>query len=106
MNDAQLLIKEPRSPGRLILPSLVLSYFATMTPTLLVGLLLLDMSESFGHSVSMMGQIRTAASLVAALSALTMGILNVRFNHKSLLMTGFYSQLYLLLDLLLLQISL
>jgi len=87
-SETQLLAEEPRAPGRLLLPSLVISYFATRPPTVVVGLLLIEIGLTFDRSVGVTGQIQTAASLVGALSALLMGVWSVRFNHKSLLLLG------------------
>lgn len=75
-------------PGRLILPSLVMSRFALQPSTLLVGLLLLDIGSTFGLPVGVAGQLRTAASVVGVVSSLLMGALSIRYRHKSLLMGG------------------
>lgn len=74
--------------GRLFLPSLVMSGFATRPPSILTGLLLIDIGLTFGSPVGITGQIRTVSSSVAVISALLLGALSVRYNHKSLLMMG------------------
>ncbi len=79
---------EGASPGRLTLPSLVMSRFALQPPALLVGLLLIDIGGTFGLPVGVVGQLRTAASIVGVVSALLMGLLSIRYRHKSLLMGG------------------
>ncbi len=79
---------EERSLGRLILPSLVLSRFATQPPGILTGLLLIDIGLTFGYAVGVIGQIRTLSSTIAVIFALLMGVLSVRFKRKSLLMMG------------------
>ena len=76
------------NPGRMVLPSLVISRFATMHPGFLTGLLLIDIGESFGMAVGVTGQIRTAASIVGVLSALLISALSLRFKPKSLLVGG------------------
>ena len=81
-------LRDEASPGRLTLPSLVMSRFAIQPSALLVGLLLLDIGSTFGLPVGVVGQLRTAASIVGVVSALLMGALSVRYRHKSLLMGG------------------
>jgi len=81
-------LKEGRFNGRFILPSLVSSRFATQPPAILTGLLLIDIGETFGSSVGVMGQIRTLSAIVTFIFALLMGALSVRFRHKSLLAIG------------------
>ena len=81
-------LSEKRSPGRLFLPSLAFSYFATGPIGVLTGLLLIDISLTFGCDVGVMGQINTVYYLAAVVFGLFMGVLSVRFRHKSLLMGG------------------
>ncbi len=90
-NGVTLVPEETRDPGRLLLPSLFLTSFVVGTPALLVGLLLIDIGQDFGFigtSIGVMGQIRTVAMLVGAITAVLMGAWSVRFNHKSLLYLG------------------
>jgi len=81
-------VEEKGSRGRLFLPSLAFSYFAAGPLGVLVSLLLIDIGETFGVSEGVMGQINTLYSIVAVVIALLMGILSLRFKHKSLLLTG------------------
>jgi len=74
--------------GRLFLPSLAFSYFASGPLGVLIALLLIDIGNTFSVSVGVMGQINTPYSIVAVIFALLMGILSVRFEHKSLLLIG------------------
>jgi predicted MFS family arabinose efflux permease len=74
----------------LIVPSLTFTSFVTGTPGILTGLLLIDISMTFGVPVGIMGQVHTASSIVAFISALLVGILSVRFRHKSLLWYGLF----------------
>jgi len=87
--------KEPTekkgSPRRLFLPSLIISFFATSPLGILTGLLLVDMALSFEVSVGVMGQINTLSYIVAVIFAMLMGVLSVRFSHKSLLILGLLS---------------
>ena len=91
MDESPSFSEEKPSSGRLILPSLVISRFATGCPGILTGLLLIDIGLTFGCSVGIMGQIRTASSIVGVISALIMGVLSIRFKHKTLLMIGLSS---------------
>jgi len=88
MDERPVSTEEKRSPGRLVLPSLVISRFATQPPGLLVGLLLVDIGLTFGTSVGVTGQIRSVSYFVSVIFALFMGVLSVRFRHRSLLMMG------------------
>jgi len=81
-------VEEKGSRGRLFLPSLAFSYFAAGPLGVLVSLLLIDIGETFGVSEGVMGQINTLYSIVAVIIALLMGILSLRFKHKSLLLMG------------------
>jgi predicted MFS family arabinose efflux permease len=76
------------APGRLFLPSLAMSNFATGPLGVLVSLLLIDIALTFEVSVGVMGQMSTVSYVVAVIFALFMGILSVRFRHKSLLVAG------------------
>ena len=72
----------------LILPSLTFTSFVTGTPGILTGLLLIDIDVTFGVPVGIMGQVHTASSIVAFISALLVGALSIRFRHKTLLWYG------------------
>jgi predicted MFS family arabinose efflux permease len=74
--------------SRLIIPSLVISRALTALPTLVTGLLLIDIGRTFNTPVGISGQIRTASSAISILFALSMGFLSVRYRHKPLLVTG------------------
>ena len=78
---------------RLVIPALILSRGATQPPVAVTGLLLIDIGLTFGHPVGVIGQIRTLSSVIAIIFSLLMGILSIRFKHRSLLITGltFYS---------------
>jgi len=88
MNERPICTEEKRSPGKLVLPSLVISNFAAQLPALLVGLLLIDIAQTFGQPVGIAGQIRTLAMSLGVIFAMLMGVLSVRFKHKSLLVVG------------------
>lgn len=82
----------PKSPtshrGKLTLPSLVLARFATQPSGLIMGLLLIEISQTFSVPVGVAGQIGAFSSLIGLIFALLMGILSVKYNHKSLLLIG------------------
>lgn len=80
--------EERVSPGGLLLPSLIVSSSVVWIPSLLAGLLLIDIGQTFGYSVGFVGQMFTVSRIVGVISALVMGVLSIRFKHKSLLMTG------------------
>lgn len=73
---------------KLIIPSLFLSTVVTFIPQLITSLLLIEISESFGIEVGIAGQVRTAAFITSLVLALLMGVLSLRYSHKSLLATG------------------
>jgi DHA1 family inner membrane transport protein len=77
-----------KNPGKMLLPSLVISRFATMPPGILTGLLLLDIGETFGYTVGVTGQIITGASIIGVISAIMISVLSLRFTPKFLLVGG------------------
>lgn len=79
---------ESGSYPRLVLPSLVLSRFIIQSPSIVLGLLMIDIGVSFGLPVGIMGQISTAASLFGFVACILMGVLSVRFRHRSLILAG------------------
>jgi predicted MFS family arabinose efflux permease len=62
--------------------------FASGPIAVLGALLLIDIGNTFGTSVSVTGQINTAYSIAAVFFALLTGVLSIRFKHKSLLLVG------------------
>lgn len=80
--------REKSSVGRLFLPALAVSRFATTPSSIIMSLILIEIGLAFGLPVGVTGQVGTAGSIAAFVSALLMGMLSVRFKHKSLLMTG------------------
>ncbi|MHA2429088.1 MAG: MFS transporter [Candidatus Hermodarchaeia archaeon] len=88
MDEESIQTQEKSSVGRLFLPSLVLSRFATTPRGIIMSLLLIEIGLTFGLPVGVTGQLGTAGSIAAFVSSLLMGILTIRYKHKSLLMTG------------------
>jgi predicted MFS family arabinose efflux permease len=87
-SEAEPLNERFHITRRFFLPSLVFSYFAIMPPLILTAYLLLNIGETFGTPEAITSQIRTAASILAAITAVFMGAWSVRFNHKLLLLLG------------------
>jgi predicted MFS family arabinose efflux permease len=79
---------QPKAMSRLIIPALVISRSITALPTLVTGLLLIDIGETFNTPVGISGQIRTASSTLSIIFALSMGFLSIKYKHKTLLATG------------------
>jgi predicted MFS family arabinose efflux permease len=78
-----------KSPlGRLFVFSLGLAYFATVTLDVLVSLLLIDIASTFEVTLGVASQISTFSGIVAITTGLIMGLLSVRFRHKSLVIAG------------------
>jgi predicted MFS family arabinose efflux permease len=82
--------EEPVKSENVLLGSLTLSRFAIQPPFLIVSLLLLEIGDSYGFSVGITGQLRTAAALVAAISALLTTAISVRVRHKQILLMGLF----------------
>lgn len=79
---------ESHKVSKFVLPSLLISQFAIGCPSLLVGLLLIDIGITFGLSVGVSGQLSTVSASVAFIASLLMGVLSIRYNSKKLLLTG------------------
>ena len=62
--------------------------FATQPSGLITGLLLIEIGLTFNVSVGVAGQIGAFSSLIGLIFALLMGMLSVKYKHKSLLLTG------------------
>lgn len=81
-------IQSSPQTGRMVLPSLFFSRFVTGIPGIISGLLLIEIGNTFGSSIGVTGQITTASSILRVAAALIMGVLSVRYSHKSLMMIG------------------
>jgi predicted MFS family arabinose efflux permease len=81
------------SPGRFFVPSLILVTFAVFLSTPILTLLSVDIARTFfGNvdptSLGAVSQIGTVNSAAEVVFALLMGVLAVRFKHRSLLLGG------------------
>ena len=74
----------------LLLPALTISRVSPQARTLLTGLLLIEIGQTYGTSVGLTNQLGTVNSAVAVIAALLMGVLSVRIKHRSLLITGLF----------------
>lgn len=88
MSEDLLIHKDRDPPKKLLILTLIASYFAVLTPLTLTRLFLVDIGDTFGQPVGITGQITTVASLVTVISAVLVGAWSVRFQHKSLLQLG------------------
>ncbi|MFH2112413.1 MAG: MFS transporter [Candidatus Bathyarchaeota archaeon] len=88
MGDTEKDSKITQKIGRLVLPSLALSRFASITPTLIIGLLLVDIADTFQCPVGVAGQLQTASSLAGLVGALILAAISVKYRSSSLLLIG------------------
>ena len=84
---------EKASTGKLIVPSLTLSYFSTGIMDLLLGLFLLEITLAFlgsssPTSVATMSQIATVSNMAAVVTGFLIAFLSVKYRRKSLLLVG------------------
>ncbi|MCW4014267.1 MAG: MFS transporter [Candidatus Bathyarchaeota archaeon] len=68
--------------------TLALCTAATGPQFVALSLLMIDISETLGTPITVMGQLNTVFSVIAIIMSLAMGVLTVRFQPKKLLQTG------------------
>jgi predicted MFS family arabinose efflux permease len=68
--------------------TLILSRGIGNLPSLVVSLLLVDIASTFNIPVGIAGQIRTTSGMLSIVFALVMGVLSIRYKHRSLLSIG------------------
>ena len=71
-----------------IVTSLILTNIATQPMSILIGLLLIEISQTYNVAVGVAGQIKTLSTGISILIALLVGALSIKYNHKSLLILG------------------
>lgn len=76
------------SQSRIVELSFLVTRFSVMFPGMITSLLLIDIGLSFGASVGVMSQMRTAASLMAIVTGLLISVISLRFEHRKLLLIG------------------
>lgn len=79
---------EKTSVGRLFIPSLVMSFFATALSIGILRLLVTDIAREFNIPVGVAAQLATLNTLGEFAIAFLIGFLAIRFKHKSLLLGG------------------
>ncbi len=72
----------------LILPSIFLAVLVNWIPNLIIGLLLIEISQTFDVSIGVAGQLNSSSAIVSVIMCVFMGSLSVRYSHKSLLLVG------------------
>ncbi|MCW3978646.1 MAG: MFS transporter, partial [Candidatus Bathyarchaeota archaeon] len=72
----------------MVLPTLIVAVSSIDTPSLIVNISLIEIALSFGVSISLAGQIRSVTSALGIIAALAMGAISVRYNYRTLLLTG------------------
>jgi predicted MFS family arabinose efflux permease len=86
------LVKEPSrvdsNTGKLAILSFALSRGITNLPSLVISLLLIEVGKTYRVPVGIAGQLNTASSILGIAFAVIMGIVSLRYNHKTLLAYG------------------
>jgi len=77
-----------RIVSRLFVPGIVLSQFSSMTPSILTGLLLIEIASTFSVNVGVAAQMRTLSSTISMIFALVLGIISVKMQAKTLMSIG------------------
>ena len=72
----------------MILISLFFSFFVVMSPGILSGVLLIDISQAFNTQIGLVAQIRSLSTSLGVIMALVMGAISVPYKHKNLLLIG------------------
>lgn len=88
LSDSTGMGKQSGSPASLLTLALVVSAFTTMISSLLSGLLLIEISATFGISIAVAGQMRTVSFALSIVFSLLTGILSQIYDHRKLLLAG------------------
>ena len=72
----------------LISSALTISRLSPGSRGLLTGLLLIEISQTFDTTIAVANQMNTANSLISIITAIMMGIISLKFNHRTLLISG------------------
>jgi predicted MFS family arabinose efflux permease len=59
-----------------------------MSPSILSGLLLIEIASTFNTSVGVAAQVRTASSTISMIFAVFMGVLSIKVKHRTLMLAG------------------
>ena len=85
-NDTKQASENKRQ--RFFIPALLLSVFLFNTFAPFFGIVLIDISNTFQVTVGTASQILTVTRFTGLISGLIMGLLSIRFKHKSLFLVG------------------
>ena len=73
---------------RLLISSLFVSQLSTRPAGILMGFILMELAETFGTTVGIVGQIVTAASLAGMIVSPFLAALSIKYKPKTLLLAG------------------
>ena len=71
-----------------ILLALLASTMSTYPPQIVIGVLLVEISQSFNIPIGIAGQLRTTISLTALFGSLIVSVISQRYSYRRLLITG------------------
>ena len=74
--------------NRLLLPSLFVSQLSTRPVSILMGFILMELAQTFGTTVGIVGQIVTAASLAGMVVSPFLAALSIKYKPRTLLLVG------------------
>jgi DHA1 family inner membrane transport protein len=72
----------------LLLPTLLLSFFLSFTVTAFSSTLLVEIAATFNVSIGTASQLALISSIIGLIMGFVMGVLALKFKHKSLLLVG------------------
>jgi predicted MFS family arabinose efflux permease len=81
-------MSEAQSSSNMITPAVVLARAATTPIGSITSLLLIEIGLAFQQPLGVISQIRTVQATIAVVFALLMGVISVKFKHKTLLLIG------------------
>jgi predicted MFS family arabinose efflux permease len=89
----EISVLEEKQPGKLFVPSVVLPFLATFMENGILILLLSSITITFfgaanPSTIGLAGQLSTVNSLAEAIVAFLIGILAIKFKHKTLFLVG------------------
>ena len=76
------------SEKRLVLSALMASTMSTYPPQIVIGVLLVEISNSCNIPLGLAGQLRTAISITALLGSLLVSAISQRYSYRNLLIIG------------------
>jgi predicted MFS family arabinose efflux permease len=74
--------------NKMLFPTLFLAYYANWSPMVISSLLLIEIAESFNTPIGIAGQMNTFSSALAIFSAISTGLLSIKYGPRKLLLTG------------------